>query len=71
MYSGGVHHDPHWCMGKTINVPHFNGYTVDYASRKRDESKHGIKTLLPFLKNVTDESNLEDFEDLIVAIRQF
>ena len=63
-------------LGKTVNVPHFNlacenRDTVEYASRERDESKHGIKTLLPFLKNVTDESNLEDFEDLMVGIRQF
>jgi len=55
-------------MGKTVRVPHFNLDTVEYSSRERDESKPGIKTLLPFLKNITEESELEDFEDLIVAL---
>ena len=55
-------------MGKTVTVPHFNGDTVEFTSRKRDESNPGIKTLLPFLKNITEESNLENFQDLIVAL---
>ena len=42
--------------------------TVEVASRKRDESNQGIKTLLPFLKNITEESDLENFQDLIVAL---
>ena len=32
------------------------------------ESKAGIKTLLPFLKNITEKSDLENFQDLIVAL---
>ena len=37
-------------MGKTVTVPHFNSDTVEFASRKRDESNPRIQTLLPFLK---------------------
>ena len=55
-------------MGKTVTVPHFNRDTVEFASRERDESNPGIKTLLPFLENVTEESDLETFQDLIVAL---
>ena len=29
--------------------------------------KPGIKTLRPFLKNISEESDLENFQDLIVA----
>ena len=63
-------------MGKTVTVPHFNRDTVEFASRKRSESNPGIKTLLPFPKNITEESDFESFQDLIVAldacfIRQF
>ena len=47
---GGVRHDPQRFMGKTVTVPHFNRDTVEFASRGRDESNPGIKTLLPFLK---------------------
>ena len=65
--SGGVRHDPQRFMGKTVYVPHFNRDTVKFASRKKDESKPGIKTLLPFLKNITEESDLENSQDLIVA----
>ena len=70
---GGVRHDAQRFVGKTVRVPHFNPDTVEYPSRERDESKPGIKTLLPFLKkkkkkNITEESELEDFEDLIVAL---
>ena len=28
----------------------------------------GIKTLLPFLKSVTDESNLDQFKDVTAAV---
>ena len=55
-------------MGKTVYVPHFNRDTVEFASREREKSKPGIKTLLPFLKNVTEESDLENFQGLILAI---
>ena len=56
---GGVRHDPQRYIGKTVNVPHFNPDTVEYAPRERDDR---IKILLPFLKNITEES---DFENLI------
>ena len=46
----GVRHDPQRFMGKTVIVPHFNRDTVEFASRKRDESNPGIKTLLPLQK---------------------
>ena len=70
-YSGGVRHDPQRFMGKTVTVPHFNRDTVgtvEFASRKRNESNPGIKTLLPFLKNITEERDFENFQDLIVAL---
>ena len=65
---GGVRHDPQRFMGKTVYVPHFNRDTVEFASRERDGSKPGIKVLLPFLKNITEESDLENFQDLILAL---
>ena len=55
-------------MGKTFAVPHFNRDTIELASRERDQSNPGIKTLLRFLKNITEESDLENFQDLIVAL---
>ena len=61
-------HDPQRFMGKTVYVPHFNRDTVKFASREREKSKPGIKILLPFLKNVTEESDLENFQDLILAL---
>ena len=64
-----VRHDPQRFMDKTVNVPHFNRETVEYASRERDESKPGIKILIPFLKNISKESDLENFQDLIVALK--
>ena len=66
--SGGVRHDPQRFMGKTVNVPHFNRDMVKFPSRERDESKPGIKTLLPFLINIMEESDLENFQDLILAL---
>ena len=48
-------------MGKSAFLPHFNGDTVEFASRVRDGSKPGIKILPPFLKNITEESDLENF----------
>ena len=59
--AGGVRHDPQRFMGKTVYVPHFNRDTVEFASRERDGSKPGIKILLPVLKNITEESDLENF----------
>ena len=47
LFAGGVRHDPQTFMRKTVNVPHFNRDTVEYASRERDESKPEIKILLP------------------------
>ena len=55
-------------MGNTVTVPHFNTNTVEFASRKRDQSNPRFQTLLPFLKNITEESDLENFQDLIVAL---
>ena len=65
---GGVRHDPQRFIGKTVYVPHFNRDTVEFASRERDGSKPGIKILLPFLKNITKERDLENFQDLILAL---
>ena len=53
---------------KLLTEPHFNRDTVEFASRERNESNPGIKTLLPFLKSITEESDLENFQDLIVAL---
>ena len=55
-------------MGKTVTVPHFNHDAVEFASRKRDKSNLGVKTLLPFLKNIMEESDFENFQDLIVVL---
>ena len=66
--SGGVRHDPQRFMGKTVTLPHFNLDTDEFASRKRNESNPGIKTLLPFPKNITQESDFEKFQNLIVAL---
>ena len=55
-------------MGKIVAVPHFNRDTVEFASLERVESNTGIKTLLPFLKNITEESHLENFQDPIMAL---
>ena len=55
-------------MGKIVAVPHFNRDTVEFASLERDESNPGIKKLLPFLKNITKESDLENFQDPIMAL---
>ena len=63
-----MRHDPQRFVGKTVTVPHFNRDTVEFASRKKNESNPGIKTLLPFPKNNTKDSNLENFQDLIVAL---
>ena len=55
-------------LRKTVYVPHCKRDTVEFASRDRDERKPGIKTLLPFLKNIMEESDLENFQDLILAL---
>ena len=68
LFVGGVRHDPQRFVGKTVYVPHFNRDTVEFTPRERDESKPGIKTLLPFLKNITEDSDLENFQDLILAL---
>ena len=66
---GGERHDPQRFMGKTVYVPHFNRDTIEFASRERDESKPGSKhRLLSCLKNITEESNLENSQDLIVTL---
>ena len=63
-----MRHDPQRFMGKTVTVPHFDRDMVEFTSRKRNESNPGIKTLLPFPKNITEESDCENFQDLIVAL---
>ena len=63
-----MRHDPQTFVGKTVHVPHFNRDTVEFPYRKREKSKPGIKILLPFLKNITEESDLENFRDLIQAL---
>ena len=63
-----MRHDPQRFMGTFVTVPHFNCDTVEFASRKRNESNPGIQTLLPFPKNITEESDFENFQDLIVAL---
>ena len=68
MSPGGVRHDPQRFMGKTVTAPHFNRDTVEFTSRKRHESNPGIKTLLPFPKNITGERDFENFQDLIVGL---
>lgn len=69
--SGGVRHDPQSFIGKTVYVPHFNRDAVEFVSRERDESNRGINTLLPFLKkkkkNITAESDLQNFQAFILA----
>ena len=40
----------------------FNHDTVEFVSRARGGSKHWINILLPFLKNITEESDLENFK---------
>ena len=40
---GGVRHDPQRFMGKTVNVPHFNRDTVEFASRKEMNQTQGSK----------------------------
>ena len=62
-----MRHDPQRFMDKTVYVPHFNRATVEFAFRERDGSKAGIKILLPFLKNIMEESDLENFQDLTLA----
>ena len=63
-----LRHDPQRFMDKTVTVPHFNRDTDEFASRKRNESNPGIKKLLPFPKNITEERDFENFQDLIVAL---
>ena len=55
-------------MGKIVTVPNFNPDTVEFASRRRSESNPGIKTLLSFPKIISEESDFENFQDLIVAL---
>ena len=68
LISGGVRHDPQRFMGKTVTMPHFNRDTVEFASRKRNESNSRMKTLLPFPKNITEQRDFENFQDLIVVL---
>ena len=49
-------------MGKIVHVPHFNRDAVENASRERDVPKSGIKIFEYFLKDITEESDLENFQ---------
>ena len=67
---GGVRHDPQRFMGKTVYVPHFNLDAVEFASRERDESNPGIKTLLPFLKTKNKKNTADrDLENYHTGLR--
>ena len=73
-----VRHDPQRFMGKIAAVLHFNCDTVEFASPRGINQTQGSKhrfLFCPFLKNITEESDLEDFQDLIMLaigfIRQF
>ena len=63
-----MRHEAQSFMGNTVNVPHFNRDTVEYASCDKHGSKPEIKPLLPFLKNITEESDFKNFQDLVVAV---
>ena len=74
----GVRHDPQRFMGKIVAVLYFNHDTVEFASLREINHTQGSKhcfLFCPFLKNITEESDLEDFQDLIMLaigfIRQF
>ena len=54
-------------MGKTVYVPHFNRNSVEFASRER-EIKTRDQNTASFLKNITEESDVESFQDLIQAL---
>ena len=65
-------------MGKIVAVLHFNRDTVEFASPREINQTQGSKHVFffcPFLKNSTEESDLEDFQDLMMLaisfIRQF
>ena len=62
---GGVRHDPQRFMGKTVYVPYFNRDAVEFASRERDESNPGIKTLLPFLKKKKKDKAGQGFGEFL------
>ena len=73
-----MHHDPKRFMGKIGAVLHFNRDTVEFASPRERNQAHGSKhcfLFCPFLKKITEESDLEDFQDLIMLaigfLRQF
>ena len=57
-----MRHDPQSFIGKTVYVAHFNCDTVEFAYRERDGSKPRIKILLPFLKNITVDSDWRIFK---------
>ena len=64
-----MRHDPQRFMGKIVAVLHFNRDTVEFASRREMNRTQGSKhcfLFYPFLKNITEESDLEDFQDLIM-----
>ena len=68
---GGVRHDPQRYMGKTVNVPHFNPDTVEYAPRERDDR---IKTRDQNTASFSEKhygrerSGELNFQDVMVAL---
>ena len=55
-------------QGSWVKLLMSSFFTIEYTSRERDESKPWIKTRLPyFLKHITEERDLENFQDLVVA----
>ena len=60
-------HSGRWVSG--VLAPHFNRDTVEFASRKGDESNPGIKTLMPFLRNITGRERFGEFSRSHSALR--
>ena len=61
-------------MGKIVAVLHFNRDTVEFASSREINQTQGSKHCYlscPFLKNITEESDLDDFQDLIMLAISF
>ena len=56
-------------MGKTAYVPHFNSDKVEFASHERDESKPGIKTLLPFFEKHYERERFGEFSRSHTGLR--
>ena len=65
---GGVRHDPQRFIGKLFMcLISIVTRSSSHLVREMNQNQ-GSKTLLPFLKNITEESDLENFQDLILAL---